>query len=100
MYDICLGMTKMSKKFFEQITNNFASNGNAQIHHCAAKNSFLDFVTSIIASMLIFSILGELSLKLEKPIKDVVKGGTGLAFVVYPEAISLLPLPQLWYGPR
>ena len=57
-------------------------------------------MTSIIASMLIFSILGELSLKLEKPIKDVVKGGTGLAFVVYPEAISLLPLPQLWYGPR
>ena len=53
-------------------------------------------MTSIIASMLIFSILGELSLKLDKDIEDVVKGGTGLAFVVYPEAISLLPLPQLW----
>ena len=59
-------------------------------------NSFLDFVTSIIASIVIFSILGELSLKLELPIDKVVKGGTGLAFVVYPEAISLLPLPQLW----
>ena len=58
-------------------------------------------MTSIIASMLIFSILGELSLKLGvEDIKEVVKGGTGLAFVVYPEAISLLPLPQLWYGPR
>jgi SNF family Na+-dependent transporter len=28
--------------------------------------------------------------------QDVVKQGQGLAFVAYPEAISLLPLPQLW----
>ena len=59
-------------------------------------NSILDFVTSIIASIVIFSILGELSLKLKLPIEEVVRGGQGLAFVAYPEAISLLPLPQLW----
>ena len=59
-------------------------------------NSILDFVTSIIASIVIFSILGELSLQTNLPIEKVVKGGTGLAFVAYPEAISLLPLPQLW----
>jgi len=66
------------------------------VHHQAMAISILDFVTSIIASIVIFSILGELSLKLNVPIKEVVQGGQGLAFVAYPEAISLLPLPQLW----
>ena len=66
------------------------------VHHQAMAISILDFVTSIIASIVIFSILGELSLKLKLPIEEVVRGGQGLAFVAYPEAISLLPLPQLW----
>ena len=29
-------------------------------------------------------------------VSDVVKGGPGLAFVTYPEALTRLPLPQLW----
>ena len=58
--------------------------------------SSLDFLTSIIASVVIFSVLGHLSLKLEVPIENVADKGHGLAFVVYPTAIGLLPLPQLW----
>ena len=29
-------------------------------------------------------------------VKDVAQGGPGLAFVVYPEALSRMPAPQLW----
>ena len=30
------------------------------------------------------------------PVQDVVSGGPGLAFITFPEALSQLPLPQLW----
>jgi solute carrier family 6 amino acid transporter-like protein 5/7/9/14 len=59
--------------------------------------SSLDFLTSVISGVVIFSVLGQL--KLEggfDDISDVVKGGTGLAFIAYPDALSRLWLPQLW----
>eukprot|EP00095_Tigriopus_kingsejongensis_P002918 maker-scaffold336_size202805-snap-gene-1.54 protein:Tk02918 transcript:maker-scaffold336_size202805-snap-gene-1.54-mRNA-1 annotation:"low quality protein: sodium- and chloride-dependent glycine transporter 2-like" len=68
-----------------------------KVHYHAYIISSLDFVTSIIAGIVIFSILGELQLKLGLDnIQDVVQQKQGLAFVVYPEAVSLLPFPQLW----
>ena len=68
-----------------------------KVHIHALAISSLDFVTSIIAGVVIFSILGDLKLKLGlDSIQEVVKRKQGLAFVVYPEAFSLLPLSQLW----
>lgn len=58
--------------------------------------SVLDTLTSIISGLVIFSILGAMSHEFGVDLKDVVKGGPGLAFVAYPEALSRLPLPQLW----
>jgi solute carrier family 6 amino acid transporter-like protein 5/7/9/14 len=59
-----------------------------------------------LAGITIFSILGNLAYESGKPIEEVVKGGTGLAFISYPEAISKfdavpqvstdLFLPFLW----
>ena len=47
--------------------------------------------------MVVFSVLGELKLKGGyTEWKDFVKGGTGLAFIAYQEAIYHLPLNQLW----
>jgi len=68
-----------------------------KVHITATVISSLDFVTSVIAGIVIFSILGQLKLEagLEN-IEDVVKGGTGLAFIAYPEALSRLWVPQLW----
>jgi SNF family Na+-dependent transporter len=62
----------------------------------AAIVSSLDFITSLIASCVIFSVLGALSLELDVDIEHVAEGGQGLAFVVYPEALSRLPGSWIW----
>jgi len=58
--------------------------------------SSLDFLTSIIASVVIFSVLGHQAKELGVDIKDVAEGGQGLAFVAYPAALSQLPVSWLW----
>jgi len=67
-----------------------------KINRDAAFVSSLDFMTSIIASCVIFSVLGNLSQELGIPIDQVADAGQGLAFVVYPTALAKLPLPALW----
>jgi len=62
----------------------------------AAVVSSLDFITSLIASVVIFSVLGHQAKNLGVDIKDVAEGGQGLAFVAYPEALAQLPQPWLW----
>ncbi|KAL1491648.1 hypothetical protein ABEB36_012212 [Hypothenemus hampei] len=52
--------------------------------------------TSIVAGFVVFSVLGFMSHKTGIPVASVAAGGPGLAFVTYPEAISLLPWPNLW----
>lgn len=58
--------------------------------------SSLDFATSLIASVVIFSVLGHQAHKLNVDIKDVAQGGQGLAFIAYPEALSQLPAAWVW----
>ena len=49
----------------------------------------LDTFTSLMAGLTIFAILGNLAHNLKvDSIADVVKSGTGLAFISYPDAIS------------
>lgn len=62
----------------------------------AAVVSSLDFLTSIIASCVVFSILGFLSTKLGVDIENVAEKGQGLAFVVYPTALAYLPGAWIW----
>lgn len=58
--------------------------------------SIMDVVTSIIAGFVIFTTFGGMAKKIGVDVQDVAKGGYGLAFVAYPEALSNLPPPQLW----
>ncbi|KAL8621578.1 hypothetical protein ACOMHN_026249 [Nucella lapillus] len=52
--------------------------------------------TSVYAGFAVFSILGYLANQSSMPINQVVSSGPGLAFMAYPEVISLMPLSQLW----
>ncbi|XP_044727458.1 sodium- and chloride-dependent glycine transporter 1-like isoform X2 [Chrysoperla carnea] len=52
--------------------------------------------TSIFAGFVVFSVLGFMSHKTGIPVSTVATSGPGLAFITYPEAISMLPLPHLW----
>ncbi|PVD25181.1 hypothetical protein C0Q70_15679 [Pomacea canaliculata] len=55
-----------------------------------------DTATCIFGGFVIFSFLGYMAGQLGLEVKDVVKDGAGLAFVVYPEAVSSLPPATLW----
>ena len=46
---------------------------------------------SIFAGLAVFSVLGYMATAEGKAVADVVQGGPGLCFIVYPKAISLLP---------
>ncbi|XP_041452157.1 sodium-dependent nutrient amino acid transporter 1 [Drosophila obscura] len=58
----------------------------------------LDTLTSLLGGITIFAILGNLAHNLQiENIRDVVRSGTGLAFISYPDAISKFKaVPQLF----
>nr|WLN44343.1 AAT2 [Sinonovacula rivularis] len=72
--------------------NKFNNNVLRDALVCCAADGF----TSFYGGFIIFSVIGYLAKEAGLEIKDVATSGPGLALVVYPEAISKLPLPQLW----
>lgn len=56
----------------------------------------LDTFTSLLSGITIFGILGNLAHELNTEVDEVVgSGGTGLAFISYPDAIAKTFLPQV-----
>ncbi|XP_076240345.1 sodium-dependent nutrient amino acid transporter 1 [Calliopsis andreniformis] len=86
---VCFGGVVMYSSY-----NNFRHN----IYRDVIVVTTLDTFTSLLAGFTIFGILGNLAHELgTDDIANVVQGGTGLAFVSYPDAIAKFTvLPQLF----
>lgn len=56
----------------------------------------IDCLTSFFSGFVIFTVLGFMANAKGVDVKDVATGGSGLAFVVYPEAIANMPAPTVW----
>jgi NSS family neurotransmitter:Na+ symporter len=69
----------------------------ADINLDACVTSVIDTLVSLVAGLAIFGTLGYMSAQTGKPFEQIVTHGIGLAFVAYPQAISLLPtFPNLF----
>uniref|UniRef100_A0A3Q2Y8P4 Transporter n=1 Tax=Hippocampus comes TaxID=109280 RepID=A0A3Q2Y8P4_HIPCM len=86
-YAICLGcLTTLGS--YNKYNNN-----------CYRDSFFLCLLnsgTSFVSGFAIFSVLGYMSQKQGVDIALVAESGPGLVFIVYPQAVSLLPWPQVW----
>ncbi|XP_059208155.1 sodium- and chloride-dependent GABA transporter 2-like [Centropristis striata] len=56
----------------------------------------LNSATSIVAGFAIFSVLGYMTIEQGVDISEVAESGPGLAFIVYPRAVAMMPMPQVW----
>ncbi|CAB3230054.1 unnamed protein product [Arctia plantaginis] len=73
--------------------NGFRSN----VYRDAMIVTTLDTFTSLLSGITVFGILGSLAKELNTEVDEVLgSGGTGLAFISYPDAISKTFLPQLF----
>ncbi|KAJ8369484.1 hypothetical protein SKAU_G00095120 [Synaphobranchus kaupii] len=52
--------------------------------------------TSFVAGFAIFSVLGFMAQEQGVDISMVAESGPGLAFIAYPQAVAMMPFPQLW----
>ncbi|KAL2094405.1 hypothetical protein ACEWY4_009124 [Coilia grayii] len=56
----------------------------------------LNSCTSFISGFAIFSILGFMTHEQGVSMAEVASSGPGLAFIVYPRAVAVMPVPQVW----
>eukprot|EP00069_Balaena_mysticetus_P008422 bmy_19603T0 len=94
-YAICLGaMTSLGSY------NKYKYNSYRQVSHQRAWDCMLlgclNSGTSFVSGFAIFSILGFMAQEQGVDIADVAESGPGLAFIAYPKAVTMMPLPTFW----
>ncbi|WP_461208692.1 sodium-dependent transporter [Desulfocurvus sp. DL9XJH121] len=68
----------------------------SDINNNAFLTVFINCGFSLLAGVMIFSVLGYMAGQQGVPIKDVAGGGVGLAFVTIPMAVNLMPMPAFF----
>ena len=58
--------------------------------------SLTNCLTSVFAGFVVFSVLGFISYQVGVDVADVATSGAGLAFVVYPDGITQMPVSPIW----
>lgn len=58
--------------------------------------ALMDSAVSLFAGFVVFAVLGYMAWVSGTPVADLAASGPGLAFVVFPQALSLMPLPGLF----
>uniref|UniRef100_A0A3B4A6C5 Transporter n=1 Tax=Periophthalmus magnuspinnatus TaxID=409849 RepID=A0A3B4A6C5_9GOBI len=86
-YAICLGILTTLGSY-----NKYNNNCYRDSFYLCLLNSG----TSFVSGFAIFSVLGYMSQKQGIDIASVAESGPGLVFIVYPQAVTLLPFPQVW----
>ncbi|CAF1206547.1 unnamed protein product, partial [Didymodactylos carnosus] len=56
----------------------------------------ISILTNVFSGFIIFPVLGFMAVKKNVTIDKVLSSGDGLAFIVYPKAISLMPWAHFW----
>ncbi|KAG2468734.1 S6A13 protein, partial [Polypterus senegalus] len=86
-YTLCVGCL-IALSSYNKYTNDCYKDC---IHLC-----LLNASTSFLSGFAVFSTLGFMAYEQGVPIEEVAESGPGLIFIVYPYALSMMPLPQLW----
>ena len=55
-----------------------------------------DTIMSLLAGLALFGVLGHMSLMTGQPLSEIATAGPGLALVVFPQALNLLPFAKEW----
>ncbi|XP_052869003.1 sodium- and chloride-dependent GABA transporter ine [Anopheles cruzii] len=69
---------------------------NNNILHDTLAVSFVNAITSLLVGIFAFATIGNIALEQSTTVEDVLSGGPGLIFVVYPQALAKMPAAQLW----
>ncbi|CAF3692468.1 unnamed protein product [Adineta steineri] len=69
---------------------------NNNVYRDTISICLVTWFTSIFGGFAIFTVLGHMATKMGVSVADVAKGGPGLAFVVFPEGLSMMPFAPLW----
>jgi len=83
----CMG-TLITMSSYNKFNNNCLKN--------AITVALINCCTSIYGGFAIFSVVGFMARQAAAPIEKVASAGPGLAFVVYPEGLAMMPVAPLW----
>ncbi|NLF32657.1 MAG: sodium-dependent transporter [Planctomycetes bacterium] len=86
----------MSLAFGVMVTYASFLHRKSDLNNNAAIIGLADLGTSFIAGIAVFATLGAMAMATGQPVKDVLDGGPGLTFVVFPYALAQFPHPALF----